>query len=211
MISLTNKPVILIGNGGHASVLTEILLLKNYSVIGFTAPEHQDNLYGIPYLGTDDEIEKYDNEEIELVLGIGSVNVSSIREKLFNQFKDKGYTFSSVIHQNAIISTYAILNEGVQIMAGAVIEAFAEIADNTIINTSSSINHDCRIGKHCHISPGATLSGNVTVGDLTHIGTGSTIIQNVQIGSRVLIGAGSLVLQNIKDYSKAFGVPAKEV
>ncbi|WP_102273800.1 acetyltransferase [Cytobacillus massiliigabonensis] len=208
---MANKPVILIGNGGHATVLTDILLQQNCSIIGFTAPSIQENRFGIPYLGTDDVIDSYNSDDIELVLGLGSIAVSKVREKIFLQFKEKGYTFSQVIHQSAVISPYCMLGEGVQVMAGTVTEAFVEIADNTIINTSSSINHDCRIGKHCHIAPGTTLSGNVTVGDLTHIGTGSTVIQNVQIGSQVLIGAGSLVLRTIGDNSKAFGVPAKEV
>lgn len=206
-----SKPVILIGNGGHAAVLTEILLQHKRTIIGFTAPENQENRYGIPYLGPDYVIDSYNPIDIDLVLCIGSINVSPIRQLIFNNYKEKEYTFTSVIHQSAVISTYASLGEGVQIMAGSVIEAFASIADNTIVNTSSSINHDCRIGKHCHISPGTTLSGNVTIGDLTHIGTGATVIQNVQIGSQVLIGAGSLVLRSIKDKSKAFGVPAKEV
>ncbi|MBP2241991.1 UDP-perosamine 4-acetyltransferase [Cytobacillus eiseniae] len=208
---MANKPVILIGNGGHASVLTEILLQQNCPIIGFTAPENQENRFKIPYIGTDDVIDFYNQKDINLVLGLGSITVSTVRAKMFQLFKEKGYTFSSVIHQSAVISQYCMLGEGVQVMAGTVIEAFVEIADNTIINTSSSINHDCRIGKHCHIAPSTTLSGNVTVGDLTHIGTGSTVIQNVQIGSQVLIGAGSLVLRTIGDNSKAFGVPAKEV
>ncbi|MFJ8257659.1 acetyltransferase [Peribacillus asahii] len=206
-----NKSVILVGNGGHAAVLTDILLQQNRSIIGFTAPENQENRFGIPYLGTDEVIDSYNHTEIELVLGLGTTHVSHMRAKIFNKFKEKGYMFSSVIHRSAVISPYSNLGEGVQIMAGNVTEAFVEIADNTIINTSSSINHDCRIGKHCHIAPGTTLSGNVTVGDFTHIGTGSTVIQNVQIGSQVLIGAGSLVLRSFGNNSKAFGVPAKEV
>lgn len=206
-----NKPVILIGNGGHAAVVTDILLQQTRPIIGFTAPEKQKNRFSVSYLGTDDIIDTFKPIDIELVLCLGTINVSPVRAQIFNEFKDKGYRFTSVIHQHAFISPHATLGEGVQIMAGSVIETFAEIADNTIINTSSSINHDCRIGKHCHIAPGTTLSGNVTVGDLTHIGTGSTVIQNIQIGSQVLIGAGSLVLRPIKDKSKAFGVPAKEV
>lgn len=211
MSSLTNKPVILIGNGGHAAVLTDILLQKNHPIIGFTAPEYQENRFGLPYIGTDEIIGTYSCTDIELVLCLGSVSMSTTRKRIFNRLKEKGYRFASVIHQSAVISTYATLGEGVQIMANSVIEAFAKIADNTIINTSSSINHDCRIGKHCHIAPGTILSGSVNVGDVTHIGTGSAVIQDVQIGSHVLIGAGSLVLQSIKDNSKAFGVPAKEV
>lgn len=211
MSSLMNKPLILIGSGGHAAVLMDILLQQHRSIIGFTAPENQENRLGIPYLGTDEVIDSYNQLDVELVLCLGSTNIPYVRAQMFNQFKEKGYKFASVIHESAVISPYTILGEGVQIMAGTVTEAFAEIADNTIVNTSSSINHDCRVGKHCHIAPGTTLSGNVIVGDLTHIGTGSTVIQNVQIGSRVLIGAGSLVLRTIKDNRKAFGVPAKEV
>lgn len=206
-----NKPVIIIGNGGHSIVLIDILLKQKRTIIGFTAPGNQENRLGITYLGTDDIIYSFGKNDIELVLGLGSINVSNVRAKIFSEFKEKGYTFSNVIHPSAIISPYSTVGEGVQIMAGTVTEAFSEIADNTIINTSAIINHDCRIGKHCHIAPGSTLSGNVTVGDLTLVGTGSTVIQNVQIGSQVLIGAGALVLYDIKNNSKAFGVPAKEV
>lgn len=211
MSSLTNKPIILIGNGGHAAVLVDILLQQKRTIIGFTAPEKQENRFGIPYLGQDEVIDSYNEVEIELVLGLGSINIPYVRARIFNQFKEKGYKFANVLHPSSIISPYTILGEGIQLMAGTVTEAFVEIADNTIINTSSSINHDCRIGKHCHIAPGSTLSGNVTVGDFTHIGAGSTVIQNVRIGTQVLIGAGSLVLKPIQDNSKAFGVPAKEV
>nr|WP_205516929.1 acetyltransferase [Paenibacillus sp. SYP-B3998] len=205
---MTNKPVILIGNGGHAAVLTDILLQQHRSIIGFTAPEDQENRFGLPYLGNDDAINSFNNAHIELVLCLGTIGA---RAKIFQQFKEKDYTFSSVIHQSSVTSPYSTLGEGIQVMANTVIETFVIVADNTIINTSASINHDCRIGRHCHIAPGATLSGNVTVGDFTHIGAGSTVIQNVQIGSQVLIGAGSLVLKTLKDGSKAFGVPAKEV
>lgn len=206
-----NKPVILIGNGGHASVLTDILLQENRSIIGFTAPEKQKNRFGFPYLGDDQIIDSYNSDDIELVLGLGSINVTHVRADIFNEFKQKGYRFASIIHRSAVVSPFSILGEGVQLLGGTVTEAFSEIADNTIVNTSTSINHDCRIGKHCHISPGSTLSGGVIVGEKTHIGTGATVIQYVEIGSQVLIGAGSLILHSIKDNSKAFGVPAKEV
>jgi sugar O-acyltransferase (sialic acid O-acetyltransferase NeuD family) len=206
-----NKPIILIGNGGHSAVLTEILLQQNRTIIGFTATELQENRLGLSYLGTDDIISTFHTTDIELVLGIGSVNVSSLRATIFNHFKQKGYTYASVIHEKAIVSPYAHLGEGVQLMAGSIIQSFTTIADNTIVNTSSSVDHDCYIGSHCHIAPGSTLSGSITVGSGTHIGAGVVIIQNVTIGSQVLIGAGSLVLKSVNDYGKVYGVPAKEV
>ncbi len=208
---MTNKPIIMIGNGGHAAVLTEILLQQNRKIMGFTAPDGGNNRFGLPYLGPDEFIYTIKANDIDLVLGIGTVDNSSKRSEMFTLFKQRGYTFASVFHESAIISPHAKLGEGLQILENVVIQPFADIADNTIINTSSIISHDCRIGSHCHIAPGAVLSGNVKIGNMTHIGTGSTIIQNVRIGKNVLIGAGSLVLKSISDNSKAFGSPAKEV
>ncbi|MFS0575485.1 acetyltransferase [Sporosarcina sp. 179-K 3D1 HS] len=206
-----NKQVILIGNGGHAAVLTEILLQQRFDILGFTAPMPQENRFGIPYLGTDEVIGSFPCDQVELVLGFGSIDNTDSRKRVFQHFKVKGYSFATLIHRNALISPYATLGEGVQIMAGAVVQAFATIADNTIINTNASIDHDCSIGQHCHIAPGVTCSGSVTIGDSSHIGTGAILIQKVRLGSHVLVGSGSVVLRDIRDYAKAYGVPAKEV
>lgn len=206
-----NKPIIILGNGGHASVLTEILLLQHREILGFTAPEEQFNSYGLEYLGTDEIIKKFNPQKIELVLGLGTISISTIRQSIFKELKKQGYSFTKCVHPNAIISSTAILAEGVQIMAGVIVQAHAEIGDNTIINTGAIIEHDCIIGAHIHIAPGTILSGNVHIGDGSHIGTGSSIIQGVTIGKNTLIGAGAVVISNIGTGKKAFGVPAKEV
>lgn len=205
------KPVIIIGNGGHAKVLTEILLLNKQTIIGFTTPQQEKNLFQLPYLGDDDCIFNYAPSDVLLVNGLGSITNTNIRKQLYNQFSSVGYTFPQVIHPRAIVSSYASLGEGVQVMAGAIIQPFTKIADNTIVNTKTSIDHDCIIGSHCHIAPGSVLSGEVEIGDSTHIGTGSTIIQGIKIGEYVLVGAGSLVLKNVPNHTTVYGIPAKEV
>ena len=206
-----NKPLIILGNGGHASVLMEVLLVQGEKVLGFTAPSAEDNHFGLSYLGPDEMIYNYQPTEVELVLGLGMLKPSSIREKVFIHFKAKGYSFKSIIHSSAIISPSAKLSEGVQIMAGAIIQTCTTIADNTIVNTGAMIDHDGQIGAHVHIAPGTKISGAVQIGKSTHIGTGTTIIQGIHIGEKCLIGAGSVVVKNIADNVKVFGVPAKEV
>ncbi|MBB5149732.1 acetyltransferase [Ureibacillus thermosphaericus] len=206
-----NKPIIILGNGGHASVLTEILLSQNRKIIGFTAPDMEENQFQIPYLGNDETILQYDSNKVELVLGIGSISVSNHRRRLFELFTNKQYTFANVIHPSAIIAPSVKLGQGVQIMAGAIIQTNSFVADNTIVNTGAKIDHDCGIGAHVHLAPGTTLSGEVKIGEGTHVGTGATIIQGITIGNHCLIGAGAVVIHNIKHGVKAVGVPAKEV
>ncbi|MCR6523206.1 acetyltransferase [Lysinibacillus capsici] len=206
-----NKPLIIIGNGGHASVLTETLLAQDEKIIGFTALNEEDNSFNLRYLGQDDIVLQYNPKEIDLVLGIGMVGPNSLRTKIYQHFTQLGYSFKSVIHQTAIIAPSVTLGEGVQMMAGTIAQTNVKIADNTIINTGAQIDHDCMIREHIHIAPGAVLSGAVTIGEGTHIGTGVTVIQNITIGKGCLIGAGAVVLKNIEDNKTAYGVPAKEV
>ena len=206
-----SKPVIIIGAGDHAKVLLDILLEQDVTVIGLTDKSISKGtcIYGVPVIGDDSEILKYKTDEIELVNGIGSVGNTSIRQKVFSSLKEKGYFFRSVIHEASIVSKRAKLGEGVQLLAGAIVNIEAEIDDNTIINTKTSIDHGCVIGKHCHIAPGCSFSGCVRIGDCTHIGTGTSIIQGINIGKNVLIGAGSVVINDVSDNEKAFGVRAR--
>lgn len=206
-----NKPVIIVGNGGHAAVITEILIEQNRNILGFTAPEKQKNEFGLIYLGTDEDIEAYDPKEIEIVNCIGSINIPEKRRDIFHCYKLKGYSFVTVKHPSAIISSSVELGEGVHVMAGAIIQTGSIVNENTILNTAVSIDHHCHIAEHCHLAPRVTLSGNVRVGKVSHIGVGSTVIQNIQIGSFVMVGAGSLIIRNVRDCHRAYGVPAKEV
>ncbi|WP_342473022.1 acetyltransferase [Metasolibacillus sp. FSL H7-0170] len=206
-----NKPLIVIGNGGHASVLTEILLTQGEKIIGFTAPKKEKNLFSIQYLGTDETILNYIPEDIGLVMGLGMIQPLSVRQWMFHHYVNRGYQFKTVIHPSAIIAPSVTVGQGVQIMAGAIIQTNSVIADNSIINTGALLDHDCKIDQHVHIAPGSILSGNVHIQEGTHIGTGVTVIQGIEIGANCLIGAGAVVVKNITSGMKAIGVPAKEV
>ena len=206
------KPIIITGAGDHARVLLDNLLENDFKVIGLTDKNIKKGtlVYGVPVIGDDNSVLEYNPQEITLVNGIGSTKDLNLRSKVYNFFKNNGYTFSSVIHPSAVVSRRATLGEGVQILAGVVINTEAQIEENSIINTNSTIEHDCHIGKNCHVAPGCTLSGGVFVNDNTHIGTGSSIIQGINIGKDVLVGAGSVVIKDIEDNSKVYGVPARK-
>ena len=208
------KPVIIVGAGGHAKVLLGALLCSERKVIGLTDFDKKKwgNLVnGVPVLGGDEVVFSYNIDEIELVNGIGSVGSMDKRKNIYEHFKNKAYLLSNVIHPSAVVSSNAVLANGVQLLPGCIVNTGAFIGDNSIVNTRVSIDHDVSIGSHVHIAPGVTISGGATIGDSTHIGTGATVIQGVHIGSNVLIGAGAVVVKDIPDNCKAYGVPAREV
>ena len=209
---MKEKPVILLGAGGHAKVLLDILLEQNVEILGIVekdGTERLEDLYGIPIIGSDSDVERYSPDEIELINGIGSIGSTALRKRIYEKFKVQGYRFRQVIHSNAVVSRRAALGEGVQVVAGAVVNIGACVGENSIVNTNASIDHDCVIGAHVHIAPGATLSGGVMVENCVHIGTGAVVVHGTHIGTDVIVAAGAVVLDDVKDGVMVCGVPAR--
>lgn len=211
MRKMMQKPIVIIGAGGHAKVLVDILLQAGACIAGIVDQNvllHGKHVLGVTVIGGDDVVTSSSPDKYSLVNAIGSTTIPDLRTRIYEAFKSNGYSFATVIHPSAIIASDVTVGEGVQIFAGAVIQPGTMIGSNAIINTRSSIDHDCIIGNNCHIAPGVTLSGQVHVGQCVHVGTGATIIQGISIGNNCLIAAGAVVTKNIGSGSKVRGVPA---
>lgn len=207
------KPVVLLGAGGHARVLLDILKLQKRSVVSIVDPALAGSVFrGIPVLQRDEDVLRcFRPEEVELVNGLGGTGDNRLRRKLYYDFKKQGYKFAVLRHPGAIVAENVVLGNGTQVMAGAVIQTDCVVGENTIVNTGTIVEHDCRVGSNVHLAPGCILSGGVKISDDVHLGTGTTVIQNITIGRQCLIGAGSVVLRDLQEKNKAWGVPAKEV
>ena len=205
-----STPVLLLGGGGHAKVLLDVLLRLGASILGYSDSDHEkSDLLGIPRLGGDEAISRFSSSDIALVIAIGSTRASSVRRDVFERFKKEGYVYRSVIHPSAVIADSVVMGEGVQVMAGAVVQPGCTIGDNSLINTRASVDHDCVIGSHVHVAPGVTLSGGVWLSDGVHVGTGACVIQGVRIGESSTVGAGAVVLYDVPDHATVIGIPAR--
>jgi sugar O-acyltransferase (sialic acid O-acetyltransferase NeuD family) len=208
----SDRPLILVGAGGHARVLLSTLLLQGRRVLGFVDVRKTDaELLGVRLLGGDDAVLTHDPAEVQLVNGVGSVDSIANRLNVYEFFHAKGYRFAPVIHPGAVIAPEARLADGVQIMAGAIVQTGCTVEEDCIINTGARIDHDCVIGAHAHVAPGAVLSGDVHVGERAHIGAGATVIQGVHVGDDAIVGAGAVVLSNVPASCTVVGVPARPI
>lgn len=202
------KDVIIIGAGGHARVIADIITKSNDNVIGFLDDNlslQEKKIYlDKKVIGTTKDINKYKNNYF--VIGIGNNN---IRENIANDHDLKWYT---AIHPSAIIANEVSIEVGSVIMAGSIINTGTKIGKHCIINTRSSLDHDNIIENYVHISPGATLAGTVHIKEKTWICAGATIINNITIAKNNIIGAGSVVIKDInKEDSIYVGVPARKI
>lgn len=201
------KPLVLIGGGGHAKVLLDMLLKQKAKILAVVAPEPIGRsviFAGLKQYFSDEDVFNFNPDEVLLVNGLGSLPNNSLRHTIYEKFTQAGYKFASIISSDASVSDYCSLSQGVQIMPGVVINVDVSIGENTIINSGAIIEHDCNIGKHNHVAPGAVLSGNVLTADYVHIGTGARVIQSLSIGSHCLIAAGATLTKNIATGNKLY-------
>lgn len=209
------KDIILLGGGGHCkSVIDTIRELKEYNILGILDVREKvgTEINNIKIIGADEDLSYYYKRGLESAfITVGSIENNLLRRKLYEQAKNIGYKFETIIDKTAIISKSTKIGQGTFVGKGTIINTNVNVGMNCIINTGVIIEHDCNIGLFCHIAPGSTLSGGVIIGDNTHIGTNTTIIQNITIGCNSLIGAGSVVVNNIGDNVKAYGNPCREV
>jgi UDP-perosamine 4-acetyltransferase len=204
--------VILLGAGGHGRSLFETLIACGTKILAIADRDPakvRENFPGTPVMEEEDALSAHDPGDIFLVNGIGGAGDTGPRRNLFDRLHQRGFRFATVIHPSAVIASGVTLDEGAQVLAGAIIQTAGQIGENSLINIGAVIDHDNRTGAHCHIAPGVAISGNVRIGEATHVGTGASVIQDLTIGRNCIIGAGAVVVKDVPDNTTAIGVPAR--
>lgn len=209
-----SKKVVIIGAGGHAKVIADIVQKSGDIVYGFlddniekgTIIANNENFKIIGDLNARFSLSE-NHLDLEFIIAIGN----NKRRKEVAEENIDNIKFYTAIHPSANIGIDVLIEEGTVIMANACINASTKIGKHCIINTGAIIEHDNVMKDYVHISPSATICGTVTVGELTHIGASATVKNNIDITKNCIIGAGAVVVKNIEEEGTYIGVPAKRM
>ena len=166
--------VAIIGAGGHARVLAEIIELTNdMQLVGF----FDDNTAagtiitrGYPCLGASSEIENYINEIDAFVIGIGN---NEVRQKLHTVYPDLNW--QTLIHPKATCSSSSFVGKGTVVLAGAVVAANTVIGDHVIVNSNVVVDHDCVVNSFVHLSIGSLIGSNTEVAAKSVVSIGQIV------------------------------------
>ncbi|MBS9775998.1 MAG: acetyltransferase [Fusobacterium sp.] len=210
------KNIVIIGAGGHAKVVADIILKRKselnekLNIIGFLDDNYKNlkykKIFDISILGKMDLIKEFKNKDYYYVVAIGN---NKIREKIVKENSELKYY--TAIHPSVIIGNEVEIKDGTVVMANVVINSYSYIGKHCILNTASIIEHDNLIEDYVHISPNSTLCGGVKIDKYTWVGAGSTVIQGINIGENNMIGAGSVVLNKIDGNIIVVGNPARKI
>lgn len=208
------KRVVIIGAGGHAREVADILRNQTgegLSVLGFVVddPEnHNRTVAGLPVLGNWRWFEGADRSELFVICAIG---LPHLRRQLVERALAQEFRFANAISPLAYVSPEAKIGEGVMIFPFSFVSSGSSIADHAIVNAGATVSHQTSVASYGTLSPGVHVAGNVSIGEGCFLGIGASVIQGVAIGQWSTIGAGAVVIRDVPEHVTAAGVPAKVI
>ncbi len=203
---MRNNKLVIVGSGGHASVVLDAAEQMNHWSSFIVLDEKPNGVV----LTVDDLYQqrlKY-KDSSDFFVAIGD-NV--VRKRMLEELELEGFSLATIIHPSAIVASSVVIEEGSCVFARAVLNPFVQIDKGVIINTSASIDHHSSIGSFTHICPGAVLAGNVKVGQGCFVGTGAVISNQITITNEVTLGAGAVVVKSIEETGTYVGVPVRKI
>jgi sugar O-acyltransferase (sialic acid O-acetyltransferase NeuD family) len=205
------RQAVVIGGGGHATVLIAVLHKLSWDVVGYTDAHDRGTVLGVPHLGDDTVLpgvlRRYPG--CAAAIGVGKVAVSPLRTDLLLQASSLGFDLPAIVSPEAVVNECVRLGVGTMVFDGAVINSGSEIGQGCIVNTHGTIEHDCRLADDVHVASGATVCGGVSIGAHSLVGAGATVIQGINIGAGCLVGAGAVVTSDLTVPGTYVGAPAE--
>ena len=204
-------PVIILGAGGHAKVIIDLLRAGGrYMIVGLLdADPSPRTVLGVPVIDADSALPRIRREGV--AHAFVAVGENGARATLAQNVISSGFELINAVSPAAVLAPSTRIGSGVAIMPGAVINADSTVSDLAIVNTGASIDHDGNIGYCAHVGPGCAIAGNVSIGRLAFLGVGVSVIPGISVGERAIIGGGACVVRDIPPGVLARGVPARVV
>jgi sugar O-acyltransferase (sialic acid O-acetyltransferase NeuD family) len=207
---------VILGGGGHACVLIDCIRESGLSEIEGIL-EADSSLRGrkvldVLVLGGDELLRGLAAGGVtHFVVGLGGVGDNGPRRRLFELGCSCRLIPLTVRHPSAMVSRWATIGRGCQLLPGSIVNAGAALGKNVIVNSGAIVEHDCDVGDHVHIATGARLASTVRVGMGAHVGASATVRQCIRIGTGVIVGAGAVVVKDVEPGAVVAGVPARSI
>jgi len=192
--------LILMGGGGHCRSAIDVIESEGsrhiIGVLEDPAFEGSD-VMGYPILGTDDALADLVGQGVGVLVTVGQIKTSAIRERAFAAAKKVGAFLPVIVSPHAYCSRHASIGAGTMVMHGAIVNAACVVGENCIVNSMASLEHDVSVGDHTHIATGARVNGGVKIGPRCFIGSGAVLHNDIEIGEGAIIPAGTVVRSSV--------------
>ena len=194
------EKIIIYGNGNIAKIVYHFLK-KQFDIVGFTVDKEyiiESSIERLPLVPFEDVQEKYDVSKYKMIVAIGYIQMNNVREKKYQEAKEKGYNFVNYIHPSVEIHENLIIGENNIILDHVALQPYVSIGNSNFLWSNSTLARSS-IENTNWITSGVVISGDVILKSKCFLGVNATIGHNISIASENYIGANSLIIKNTNE------------
>jgi len=184
---------------------------SDYNVIAFTVTseyiENKTSFNNLPVVSAEKLELIYPPESFLLFVPMAPTKMNRVREKIYLEFKEKGYSFASYLSSKAVILTKDI-GENCFILESNVIQPFVKIGNNVILWSGNHIGHHSLIKDHVMFSSHVVLSGHCIVENNCYFGVNSTIKEYTRLKIGTFLAMSSGLTKDTEEWAFYKGFPA---
>jgi len=153
--------------------------------------------------------EIYPPSEYLLFSPMTGVKINTLRQKIYEDGKSKGYDYFTYVSSKATVCNNKI-GENCFILEDNTLQPFTTIGNNVVLWSGNHIGHHGRIDDHVFFTSHVVMSGHCHIKERAWLGVNATIRDFTTIGEGCLIAMGSLITKDTDDGGFYMGSPAKK-
>ena len=162
------------------------------------------NLPIVPF----ETVEKiYPASEYDFFAPMSPQQMNRLREKVYNDIKQKGYKLISYISSKATTFDNAI-GDNCFILENNTIQPFSTIGNNVILWSGNHIGHHSVIKDHIMFTSHVVLSGHCVVENYSTLGVNATIRDGITIAEGTFVAMAASIIKNTEPWGLYKGNPA---
>lgn len=164
----------------------------------------------LPIVSFESIDDMYSRNDYEFFAPLSSEKMNTVRERVYNSIKEKGYKMISFISSKSIVYTNDI-GENCFIQAGNVIQPFTKIGNNVMLWSGNLIAHHSEVKDHVTFASHVAVAANCYIGENSYLGTNSTVRDGIRVAKGTLVGLATAITKNTEEWSVYMGNPAKKI
>lgn len=132
----------------------------------------------------------------------------AVRVRRFQELQEAGIPLAGVHHPSAWVHRTAVLEPGVHLFPGVIVDMAVRVGPNVVLNTGTILAHHAVVGAHSYFGPAVRVAGFTRIGSRCFVGIGSTFVEKIDVGEGCVVAAGAVVRETAPAGSLLAGVPA---
>jgi sugar O-acyltransferase (sialic acid O-acetyltransferase NeuD family) len=182
-----------------------------HEVVAFSVNEEyipkESFFHGLPIIAFEQVEKILPPSEYSFFAPMAPKKMNTVREKIYNEIKLKGYKCISYISSRTTVFNNQI-GDNCFILEDNTLQPFTNIGNNVVMWSGNHIGHHSLVKDHITFTSHVVLSGHCIVEPYSFFGVNATIRDGITIAEGTLIAMGACIFKGTESWGIYKGNPA---